>query len=92
MEIELVCFSAVWCGPCRAMKPVIDLIEMENPDIHVKRIDISDDKQMEHYTDSKITAVPTFLIIIDNKQHAKLVGLQSKATLLKSIAEAKESF
>lgn len=56
-------FTATWCGPCQAIKPVVDQM-YENTDkygnIEMVRIDI--DAQTELASRYSVTSIPTFLV------------------------------
>ncbi len=57
----LVDFYATWCGPCRAMHPVLDTLKDELGDqIRILKIDV--DKNQEVAEKFKIRGVPTFVL------------------------------
>ncbi len=59
---KLLCFTAEWCNPCKAMKPTIAKL---NPDRVVQYdIDVDVQKRAEY----EIRSVPTFIIIDQNKK------------------------
>lgn len=54
---KLIVFSATWCGPCKAMKPVVDQLDQSR----VERYDIDQSRdKLEQY---KVSAVPTFIAV-----------------------------
>lgn len=59
---KLLCFTAEWCNPCKAMKPTIAKL---NPD-RVVHYDI--DVDMQKRAEYEIRSVPTFIIIDENKK------------------------
>lgn len=78
----LLDFSAVWCGPCRALAPVVDKIADEfDGKVRVGKIDIDDSPA----TTSKfgIRGVPTVLIFKGGKESGRHVGVANKETLVK---------
>lgn len=81
----LIDFFATWCGPCKAMAPLIDEIAAENADsIDVYKVDIDED--MELAMKYKILSVPTFMVFKDGKEAARKVGTQSKDQFLEMLA------
>ena len=82
----MVDFSATWCGPCRALKPVLEGISAEaNGRFKVVMVDI--DNSQDLATEHKITSVPTLLVFKNGQTVNRLVGLQSKENLLKALGQ-----
>ena len=66
---KLLCFTAEWCNPCKAMKPTIAKL---NPDRVVPYdIDVDVQKRAEY----EIRSVPTFIIVDkDSKELIRITG------------------
>ncbi len=57
----LVDFFATWCGPCKAMQPVLDQLKTDLGDsIRIIKIDI--DKNQDVTEKFKVKGVPTFVL------------------------------
>jgi thioredoxin 1 len=57
----LVDFYATWCGPCRAMHPVLDQLKNDmGNEVRVLKIDV--DKNPDVADKFKIRGVPTFML------------------------------
>ena len=76
----LIDFWASWCGPCKAISPMIDEISEEHPEIKVCKINI--DEEQELATQFDIMSVPTLLVIKDGKEVNRSVGLKPKNQIL----------
>lgn len=76
----LVDFFATWCGPCKALAPVIKEIAEERSDIKVAKIDV--DENMELARQYKVVSIPTIMIFKNGEVTNKTMGLQSKEKLL----------
>jgi thioredoxin 1 len=80
----LVDFTATWCGPCKALAPIIDQIAGDlDGKVKVGKLDVDD---------SPITAgkfgvrgVPTIMVFKNGQCAAQHVGLTTKAKLLEFV-------
>ena len=67
-DLTLVDFYATWCGPCKAMGPIIDrLSAMLNKRATIIRIDIDRKEHREIVARYNIVAVPTFVLFRDGE-------------------------
>lgn len=73
-EPVLVDFWAAYCGPCRALKPILEQVSATGA--KVVTVDISEEPELAvHYG---ITALPTLLVFKDGKPGQRVVGLKKK--------------
>lgn len=64
--ITVLDFYATWCHPCKKLDPKIEELKLMYPNINFQKIDIEEQKELcEIYN---ITAVPTIIIINENKE------------------------
>lgn len=80
----LVDFFATWCGPCKAMSPVVESIGKELAgQARVLKIDV--DKNQSVAAQFQVQSVPTFLIFKNGKVVWKKVGGADKMTLVNQL-------
>lgn len=71
----IIDFSASWCKPCEALKPILEEIKSKREDISVFSIDI--EEEIELTDQFKIRNVPVLLYYRFGKLIAKTVGSQT---------------
>lgn len=80
----LIDFWATWCGPCRAMMPVVEEIAKENEGkIKVCKVNVDEESELASKFD--IMSIPTFVAIKNGKVVGTTMGVQSKESILKII-------
>jgi thioredoxin 1 len=80
----LVDFGAEWCGPCRALAPIVeDLAKEYEGRLKVGTVDI--DKAQATAKRFGIMSVPTIIFFKGGEAVDKITGLQPKANLKKRI-------
>jgi thioredoxin 1 len=85
-QLSVVDFWAEWCGPCRAIGPVIDELSKEfSGKVKVGKVNVDENQQVS--TNFGITSIPAILFIKDGKVVDKLVGAQPKSNFVKKIEQ-----
>jgi len=79
-------FSAVWCGPCRALAPVFN--EIKGQYLNVKFEDYDVDEAYEEATKYAIRSVPTVIIEKNGREIERFTGTSSKMAYINAINEA----
>ena len=73
----LVDFWAPWCGPCRALAPLIEKLAVEYAG-KVKIGKMNTDENTEIPGSLRISAIPTVLIFHGGKEVDRLVGVNTE--------------
>src|SRR5580692_9152134 len=73
----LLDFTATWCGPCKALAPIIDTIAQEyTGQLKVAKLDI--DNSPDTPSRYGIRGVPTVILFKNGQEVARQVGLVGK--------------
>ena len=72
----LVDFWATWCGPCRALGPVLEEIASETSSVKIVKVNV--DEQPELASQFRIMSIPTMILFKSGEVADKTVGLLPK--------------
>jgi thioredoxin len=87
-KLSVVDFWAEWCGPCRAIGPVIEELSKEYADsVNVGKVNVDHNPQVS--MNYGITSIPAILFLKGGQVVDKLVGAQPKANFVKKIEALK---
>jgi thioredoxin 1 len=77
----LVDFWAVWCGPCRAIAPVVEELAGEyEGKLKVMKLDVDSNPQTA--VTYGVQSIPTLLVFKDGKPAERIVGAVPKKVLV----------
>lgn len=75
---KLLIFSASWCAPCKAMKPMLDELDQDR----LVRYDI--DEATNERAQYDVRAVPTLILVNEaGEELERLIGSQSLSAIQK---------
>ena len=79
-------FWAPWCGPCKAIAPILEQISDEQGD-KIKIVKVNVDDNQKYAADFGIRSIPTLLIFNKGELKNQIVGSIPKAEIEKFIME-----
>ncbi|XP_027347532.1 thioredoxin O1, mitochondrial-like [Abrus precatorius] len=67
-------FTAVWCGPCRFISPIVGELSKKYPHVTTYKIDIDQEAIQGTLSKLQITSVPTLHFFQNGKKADELIG------------------
>jgi len=87
-KLTMVDFWAEWCGPCRAIGPVVEELSKEyDGSVNIGKVNVDQNPQLS--INYGITSIPAIIFVKGGKVVDKLVGAQPKSNFVKKIEALK---
>ncbi len=80
----LVDFSAVWCGPCKMLDPIVEELASEwAGKLKVVKIDV--DHSPNIAMQYQVLGVPTLMLFVDGESRERITGFQPKNRIVSKL-------
>lgn len=81
----IVKFTADWCGPCRALAPVLQEIAATHKD-KITIVELDTDANAKTAQTYRISSIPTLMVFVDGEVVKTIVGAKPKNAIEKELA------
>ena len=79
-KVAVVDFSAIWCGPCKMLAPIMEELSEEMAG-QVEFYNADTDENMDLALANKVTSIPALFLLRDGQIVDRMIGFQSKQAL-----------
>lgn len=79
-KIVILYFSAPWCGPCKALGPILEQIDAEKSDV-LEVVKVNIDEEEELASSYQVTSIPVMKIIVNGESKKTIIGAKPKPAI-----------
>jgi|TARA_B100000963_G_C22207927_1_gene485999 thioredoxin 1 len=80
----IIDFWAPWCGPCKALSPVLEELSSEMSDqVGVYKVNVDDNTELAQ--EHGVQSIPTLLVYKNGSLSETIVGLKTKEELVEIV-------
>lgn len=83
-DVQLLDFSAGYCGPCQQMVPMLQ--RMEHAGFPIRQIEITEDPELTKRFN--VDRIPTLVLLVEGREVRRFVGLTSEDELRQAMHKA----
>ena len=83
----IIDFYADWCGPCRALGPILEELQEEYKDIIFCKVNVDEEENLA--IGFRIQSIPNIVMIKNGKMVSNSLGLKPKNLLIEWIENNK---
>lgn len=82
----LVDFTAEWCAPCHAMKPVLEVVKAHlGPDVHIYHVNV--DQNPTLVSAYHVKSIPTLILFKNGEPQWRQSGIVASGELIRIVGD-----
>lgn len=78
---KVLYFTAIWCGPCKKTRPIVEQMISDGFNIHIVDADSESSVANKYH----VLSIPTFILLEDGIEIDRMTGLKTREDLQKFI-------
>lgn len=83
--VVLVDFYADWCGPCKAMAPLLEKLDAANEDVTIVKVKTDDEPALS--ANFQVRSIPTLVLFVDGEEKARMSGNPGQVSKLQDFID-----